>query len=96
MNLEEKYPRPCFAVCSKCGKQGAIVFKDGSLSEDIVSIKQGERVIKELTDSGKLSRNDADRIGDHLACSNLFQEVSLVILELEIANEHDSVDPTRN
>ena len=71
MTLEEKYKRPAFAACSKCGEHGAIVFTDGSWSESILSIESGKKILQNLIASGKLSSDDAQRIEDQLACSDL-------------------------
>jgi hypothetical protein len=69
--LDEKYPRPCFAVCKHCGAVGNVVFADGSLSEIIVSINDGDDVIDKLHKEGKLDRENADRVFSHLICSDL-------------------------
>lgn len=67
----EKYKRPCFAVCKNCGTHGVIIYTDGSFSEEIQSLTEGEELLKELTDQNVVGQADAKRISDQLACSEL-------------------------
>lgn len=79
MKFTEKYKRPCFAECAKCGQHGVIVFLDGSHSEQFVTIKDGEKLVRKLVADGKLTQDDAERISDHLVASDLLHDDREVI-----------------
>ncbi len=69
----EKYPRPCFAISTE-GNQGVILFENHSQSETIHSINAGREMIEDLVNSEKISREDGQRLSDHLLCSDLPEE----------------------
>lgn len=69
--VREKYKWPCFATCAQCSCHGVIVFADGSQTDQILSIEGGKTLLKTLVGSGKISTEDADRIEDHLNCSEI-------------------------
>lgn len=70
VSFKEKYKRPCFAA-STDGSHGIIILKDGSRSGPIRSIEGGKEILKTFTTLKEVSPEDADRIEDHLACSDL-------------------------
>lgn len=67
----EKYKRPCVALCKKCGLHAVLIFEDGSYSDEINSLTEGNELLKKLVDQKVLSNSDAERISDQLACSDL-------------------------
>ena len=81
MLVHEKYRRPCFAACAKCGEHGVIILENDDRSGHILSIEGGKAVIKDLITKGKLSKEDGDRIEDHLLCSNLVQTEGEIMLK---------------
>lgn len=91
MEFQSHLKRPCF-VSSRCGTHGVILFDDGTSSSVIRSIQEGKEVVKRLLTAGQVSRDDADRIEDHLVSSDLpvFNKEeepvssSLIILSLRI------------
>lgn len=67
----ERYKRPCLAICKKCGAHGVIIFTNGSFSDEIRSLAEGEELLKKLADQDVIGQVDAQRISGHLACSEL-------------------------
>lgn len=67
----EIYHRPCLAVCRRCKNHGIIIFDDGSYSDGIHSLTEGEELLKKLIEQNTLNAENARRISDQLACSDL-------------------------
>ncbi len=67
----ESYNRPCLAVCKKYKNHGVFIFKDGSYSDGIHSLTVGKELLKKLVLQGVVDSENAERILDQLACSEL-------------------------